>query len=116
MNTRTLRTVIALLGCTALGYLLATSEPLPQAFAQPLSDVTAFSQDWQAITPHDTTPLPRQPRAIMIAADGAVSMLGWQDEGTSCVPMALFAGVVYPLSPRLICDTGTDATSVLAIY
>jgi hypothetical protein len=92
--------------------IFLSAEP---AVAQ-LQNVTAFAQDWDVIVPNDSTTFTRQPRAMIANVSGTLAAIPWGDDGSSCKSTTVVAGAVYPMSPRLICDSGTDATSVTLLY
>lgn len=103
----------------AIAAFIAVKESAPPALAQPLANVTAFSQDWAVVTPGAT--LTRQPRGIILCDDEdvqtnayVVDLVPWQ--GSTATPIVVLEGAVYPLSPKLIEADDTTAPCIVALY
>lgn len=67
-----------------------------------------------AVTPNDSTDLAFVSRAIMVGADGNVSLIGLHDTAPVTVA-ALKAGTIYPFRCSRIRATGTTATGIVAM-
>ena len=67
-----------------------------------------------AVTPHDTNALASTTRGIYVGVEGAltVTMAGGGDVTFAVVP----AGTVLPIRVTHVLDTGTDATSIVALW
>jgi hypothetical protein len=65
------------------------------------------------ITPNDTTDI-ELTRAIMVNAEGDVVV--HDSNGNAVTLYGLKVGVIYPFQVKRVLDTGTTATSILAIY
>lgn len=67
-----------------------------------------------AVTPHDTTALSPQPRALYVGVSGdvTVTMAGGGDAAFLNVP----SGAILPIRVSKVLDTGTDATDIVALY
>lgn len=91
----------------------------------PIND---FSQDDGAIlapytravdiTPNDTTDLAEIPRALNIykGGGGHASVVAILSDDQTSVTLHLNHGLIYPIRPRRIYATGTDATQIVALY
>jgi hypothetical protein len=68
-----------------------------------------------AITVSDTVVLEAVPRGIYIGASGDLTVLLMGD-ATAVTFVGVPQGVILPIRPVLIYDTGTTATSLLGLY
>lgn len=119
MNANT-RALLCLLAGLMLGYVLETRDPPlvgPHAVLGQAAELTAFSQDWEVVTPDDETQLARQPRALFICdADGGdIDMAPWRSPNATPATFPVSGGVIYPLSPSIIAET-TTVDCIIALY
>jgi hypothetical protein len=63
----------------------------------------------EAVTPSDTVAQPEF-RAIFISGDPGLVKLTFHDGSSGSIYCNV--GVIYPVRPKLIWDTGTDATTI----
>ena len=101
-----------------VGFFLLGHNPVIQpAFAQPLQNVTAFSQDWALLTESDTVNLSRQPRALFIcsAGGGTLVVAPWANPEASPTTFTVNGGTIYPISPGRLYVSST-VTCVAALY
>lgn len=101
--------------------LLATQPSEPPlfgpgfAFAQ--QDLTAYSQEWEAITPSDTQTLSRQPRALFVCDEdgGTIDMSPWRAPNATPLSFPVSGGAIYPLSPGRVVES-TTVECLIALY
>lgn len=64
----------------------------------------------KSITPHDTNEVDPRPRALRIGGAGDITLV--DDDGTA-ITYTVVAGEVLSISPKIVKDTGTDATGIV---
>jgi hypothetical protein len=82
-----------------------------------MSDALSFAlgrYDFAAVTPHDSTNLPKYPRAIYVGGVGNLQAVMHDD--TVVEFLAVAAGTLLPIRPKRINSTDTTATSIVALY
>ena len=67
-----------------------------------------------AITPSDSTVLPKQTRGIYVGGAGNVAVT--MADGSTATFNAIAVGVVHLLSVTKVMATGTTATNIVALY
>ena len=78
---------------------------------------TASGPAWrlQAVTPHDTNELAYLPKAIYVGGAGDLSLIGGGDTAP-VVLAAVPAGSIIPVRAKIVRNTGTTATDIVALY
>jgi hypothetical protein len=86
-----------------------------------IDDFAAFSKhptaplrSAAAVTPSNTVELAHVTRGIIVGVAGDVKCT--LANGDVVVFPALVAGIVHPIAAKIIWDTGTNATSIVAAY
>ena len=71
-----------------------------------------------SVTPSDTTDLAEVPRAInfLKGGGGHASLTVILEGDSASVTLSLSHAGIYPIRPRRILATGTDATNIVALY
>jgi hypothetical protein len=111
--------LLCILGALVLLLVEEDRGLISPAIAQPLANVTAFTQNFEIVEVGELT---RQPRAIALCDDEddmaeiyRVELVPWQDEDADPVPWLMVEGAVYPVSPKEI-GAGTTAPCIIAAY
>lgn len=78
-----------------------------------VQSITAPSGRFYTVTPDDGVDLPYRPRAIYVGSDG--TLVGVDDEGNEVVFTSLVVGVLHPIRPMRIKQTGTTVTGIVAL-
>jgi hypothetical protein len=74
------------------------------------------AQNWVAVTPNDSTDVPRgRFRALYIGGAGAVSLID-PVSGSAVVFAAVPVGTVLHVEASRVRATGTTATNIVALY
>lgn len=94
--------------------LLAFFAMVP-ALAQMPDDLTAFSEEWAALTPNDDATLTRQPRALYICEDGDLVVTTWRNPTGAETTFPVVAGQILPISPGRIKESSTTSC-IIALY
>lgn len=68
-----------------------------------------------AVTPSDSTDLPRIARALYVGVSGNISVI-CEDGGTAVTFTGLSAGQILPVRVKRVRSTSTTATSIVALY
>lgn len=79
--------------------------------ASPVEDQGA--RQLRAVTPADGSDLPMPCRALWVGVGGDVTLIAVGD--TEAVTLTVFAGLL-PVRTKRVLSTGTDATSIVAMY
>lgn len=72
--------------------------------AQRLAAVTGKGEKWEAITPHDTNPIPRQYKDIVCSSAGTCVM---KDTAGTALTLTIAANALLPVVPTIIATTST---------
>lgn len=72
------------------------------------------SNNFENITPNDSTDLLQPTRGILLGAAGAIAIY---NEASSSVTLSnLAVGVIHPITTKRILSTGTIASGIVAFY
>lgn len=82
-------------------------------FDRALDAVTSPARDAFTVTPHDTTPLPRLPKALLIGASGTLALRAV--ESSADVTLSVVAGQLVPIRASHVRATGTTAGQIVAL-
>jgi hypothetical protein len=87
-------------------------------FSQSESSILAPYTRAVSVTPSDTTDLAEVPRAVnfLKGGGGHASMTVILEGDSQSVTLYLSHASIYPIRPRRILATGTDATNIIALY
>lgn len=87
-------------------------------FSQSESSILAPYTRAVSVTPSDTTDLAEVPRAINLykGGGGHAAMVVILEGDSQAVTLYLNHAGIYPIRPRRILATGTDATNIVALY
>ncbi len=72
------------------------------------------SNNFENITPNDSTDLLQPTRGILLGAAGAIAI--HNEAGTSITIANLAIGVIHPITTKRILSTGTIASGIVAFY
>ena len=78
------------------------------------SGITRPAGEAEAVTPSDTTELPRVTRAFYVGSAGNVKVKLHDD--SVILFYGMLAGMLYPLRVKQIYDTDTTAYDIVALY
>ncbi len=78
------------------------------------SDPTASAASGAAVTPSDTAALPMT-RAVYVGGTGNLAVQLWRDTNPVLL-VSVQAGTLLPIRIRKVLETGTTATSIIALY
>lgn len=91
---------------------MSASKPYPPDSVSP-------AMSCQAITPTDTTPISPAPcRALWIGVGGDLAVTLQSDAigAAGTVMKAVPAGTMLPIAAKVVWETGTTASSIVALY
>jgi len=77
-------------------------------------DTTDFpAKSLRAVTPHDTNELEYVAKALFIGTGGTLSLIAQED--TAAVSLTVVAGQIVPVRAKIVLDTGTTASGIVAL-
>ena len=77
-------------------------------------DTTDFpAKSLRAVTPHDTNELEYVAKALFIGTGGTLSLISQED--TAAVSLTVVSGQIVPVRAKIVLDTGTTATGIVAL-
>lgn len=82
-------------------------------FARASDAVSAPARDAFAVTPHNTEPLRRLPKALLVGGAGIVTLRAV--DATADVAVAAAAGQLIPIRASHVRAAGTTATQIVAL-
>lgn len=82
-------------------------------FDRALDAVTSPARDAFAVIPHDTAPLPRLPKALLVGAGGTIVLRAV--DAAADVTLAVTAGQLVPIRASHVRASGTTATQIVAL-
>lgn len=82
-------------------------------FDDALDAVTSPARDAFAVVPHDTAPLPRLPKALLVG--GAGSLVLRAVDAAADVTLGVAAGQMVPIRASHVRASGTTAAQIVAL-
>jgi hypothetical protein len=77
-------------------------------------DTTDFpAKSLRAVTPHDTNELEYVAKALFIGTGGTLSLIAQED--TAAVSLTVVASQIVPVRAKIVLDTGTTASGIVAL-
>lgn len=89
---------------------------MPQTFDRfdrALDAVTSPARDAFAVTPHDTNPLPRLPKALLVGSAGTIALRAV--DSAADVVVGVVSGQLVPIRASHVRATGTSAGQIVAL-
>jgi hypothetical protein len=72
------------------------------------------AKNLRAITPNDTTPLTFIPKALYIGVGGNIAMIA-QEDSEAVTLQNIASGSIIPVRAKIILNTGTTASNIVAL-